>query len=167
MPPPESFYVSPHARCLETAGLIFEEFPVTDGDSIKLTQVSRRPNASRASFRPMIKELLRETIGIHTCDRRSSRTWIHEHFLAYDIESSFTELDELWTADFRENDELRNIRVRKLVDDVFGGGDEKRTWISLTCHGGTSRSLLHVFGHRVWRLMPSDVVPVFLKIERR
>jgi len=28
-------------------------------------------------------KLLRETIGLHTCDRRSSKTWIHENYPTY------------------------------------------------------------------------------------
>ena len=31
-------------------------------------------------------KLLRETIGLHTCDRRNSKTWIHENYPNYPFE---------------------------------------------------------------------------------
>ena len=84
---PQSYYVSPLARCLQTAEKTFDGLDVP----------ADRP------FRPTVKELLRETLGVHTCDRRSSRSWIAENYPAWGIEKGFAEEDPLWEADVRES----------------------------------------------------------------
>lgn len=70
-PLPESVYTSPIRRCLETTRLVLAD-----------------------AF-----QLLRERLTDHTCDLRSTRTWIAENYPGYDIEPCLTEMDELWRSD--------------------------------------------------------------------
>jgi hypothetical protein len=71
IPAPETYYVSPLTRTIETADLSFQNLSLPED----------RP------YKPFIKELLREALGVHTCDRRSTKTEIevrhpcphHEH----------------------------------------------------------------------------------------
>lgn len=129
LPAPESYYVSPLWRCLETAELTF--------NAIAADLPASRP------YKPVIKEMFRETIGAHTCDRRSRRSelfrlWEEER--GYAFEEGFAEEDELWKPLERETDEGTDDRAEKALDDVWK--DDKHTWISVTAHSGMIASLL-------------------------
>ncbi|KAF2842096.1 phosphoglycerate mutase family protein [Patellaria atrata CBS 101060] len=147
IPAPESYYTSPLVRCLETAKLTFS--------GLKLP--SRRP------FKPVVKELLREAIGIHTCDRRSSKSWIQENYPDYAIEAGFAEEDPFWLPDLRESNTAQVARLKKLLDDVFTTDDS--TWVSFTSHSGAIGSLLKALGHRTFSLQTGGVIPVLVKAE--
>ncbi len=95
---PEKYYTSPLDRCLATADITFHGLQLP----------SHKP------FVPEVKELLREVIGIHTCDRRSNKTYIHANFPAYTIEPGFAEEDELWSPDIRESHSIHDVRVLRV-----------------------------------------------------
>lgn len=59
LPMPQTYYTSPLKRSLQTAKITFSE--LVD------------------PFVPVVKERLREVFGVHTCDRRSSRTEIKQN----------------------------------------------------------------------------------------
>ncbi|KAJ5124509.1 Histidine phosphatase superfamily clade-1, partial [Penicillium bovifimosum] len=143
IPLPERYYVSPLNRCLETAQITF--------------------NGIQGPFQPVIKELLRETMGQHTCDRRSLASEIAEQFPEYRFEDGFSEEDLLWDAEVRESDEQRNHRLRCLLDDVV---NDESTYISLTAHSGAITSVLEVVGHRRFALATGAVIPVLVSVER-
>jgi len=79
IPTPQSYYTSPLTRCLQTANYTF----------------SRLKLPARHQFKPEVKEFFREGISGHTCDRRGSKTYIHDSFLSYTFENGFTENDQL------------------------------------------------------------------------
>ena len=91
---PESYYSSPLYRCLDTAKITFTGIKTDD----------------RHPFVPTIKELFREGIGRHTCDRRSSKTYIEESFPGWKFEKGFTEADELWDPVLRESNSAQDAR---------------------------------------------------------
>ncbi|KAH8821123.1 phosphoglycerate mutase family protein [Xylogone sp. PMI_703] len=146
-PAPESYYVSPLSRCLETCKLTFTDLPLP----------SDRP------FKPTIKELFREVIGVHTCDRRSTKSHIHEAYPEWVFEEGFTEEDELWKGDQRETHDGMDIRTRTVLDDVFS--HDKNTWISITSHSGEIASILRVLRHREFDLGTGQAIPVLVKAE--
>lgn len=148
IPLPQRYYTSPLDRCLATASIT----------STSLALPASQP------FVPEVKEFLRETNGVHTCDRRSRRDYIKEHYSSYSIEPGFTENDELWSPEVRESDSAQDIRLRDLLDDVFT--HDKSTYISLTSHSGSIASILRVVGHREFRLQTGGVIPVLVKAER-
>lgn len=92
---PESFYTSPLDRCLATANITFNGLQLP----------AQQPCV------PEVKELLREVIGIHTCDRRSKKTYIHTNFPAYTFEPGFAEDDEMWRPEVRESNSLHDVRI--------------------------------------------------------
>lgn len=145
MPGPQSYYVSPLARTLDTAEKNFAalDLPLD------------RP------FRPVIKEDLRETHGIRMCDKRSSATWIQEHFPSFIMEEGFTYDDDRWNPDTRETEEQHTARTHRFLDAMFAS--DASTWISLTCHAGTSKTLWTVLGHRPWPLKMGEIVPVLVR----
>ncbi|KAK8861927.1 phosphoglycerate mutase [Apiospora arundinis] len=143
-----ALYCSPLQRCLETARLSFEELAASQGKT----------------YQPMVKENLRERMGRHTCDRRSSRTWIHEHYPAYLIEPGFTEKDELFEADRRETDEEHIARTRIAMEDIFE--TEPRAFVSITMHSMASRMLMQVIGQEPFRLSPGSTTAFLVKATR-
>lgn len=125
-------------------------------------------------------QLCRETIGLHVCDRRSTRTVI-EKFAGprYTIEDGFVEEDLEWTRDVVESYTARNARMLRFLDSIFDVEDspdkgyypittpKAATFISLTAHDGVITSILNVTNHRPFRMETGAVIPIFLKIERK
>ncbi|KAL9638954.1 MAG: hypothetical protein Q9164_001225 [Protoblastenia rupestris] len=147
-PLPESYYVSPLDRCLATAKHTFSRLPLP----------ADRP------FKPTVKEMLRECMGVHTCDRRSSLTCIRRTYPDYDIEDGFAETDRLWDPERRETDTEMDLRLRGFLEDIFD--HDKNTFISFTSHSGAIASLLRVLGHIPFRLVTGSVLPVLVKAEK-
>jgi broad specificity phosphatase PhoE len=150
-PLPTAFYVSPLTRAVDTLTLTF-------GD--------------RASA-PVVLEGLRETNGVHTCDKRRPKTWIAERTSRLVFERGFTEEDELWDADVRETDDEQQARIRaallKIIDNdesicacmLFGGGAPLLIMapdISITAHSGTVAAALRAIGHRPFTLPTGGVL---------
>ncbi|KAF8862429.1 phosphoglycerate mutase family protein [Acephala macrosclerotiorum] len=145
---PQSYYSSPLLRCMQTAEHTFTGLDLP----------ADRP------FIPTIKELIREVIGVHTCDRRSSKTVIHEKYPNWPFEEGFQEEDELWSATLRETAEAQDQRTKVVLDDIFS--DDKNTHISISSHSGEIASILRVVGHRDFELSTGQMIPVLVKIER-
>ncbi|KAF2475313.1 phosphoglycerate mutase-like protein [Lindgomyces ingoldianus] len=148
IPAPETYYVSPLTRTIETADVTFKGLRLPD----------HKP------YKPIIKELLREAIGVHTCDRRSTATYIRESFPHVELEENFSEEDRLWSADYREPSSARKYRLSKLLDDVFA--HDNGAFLSLTSHSGAIASVLEAVGHRSFDLETGGVIPAFVKAER-
>ena len=149
VPAPDSYYVSPLDRCLETAQLTF----------------SRLDLPASKPFKPTVKELLREANGIHTCDRRSSRSYISSTYPSCTIEPGFAEVDPLWLPDLRESDSALTLRLKTLFDDIFTT-DGRSTFTSLTSHSGAIAGALRAVGHREFRLKTGAIIPILVKAVR-
>ncbi|KAG8907907.1 hypothetical protein FRB99_001767, partial [Tulasnella sp. 403] len=122
VPVPTRLYSSPLSRAAKTMQISFEGITGEE---------------------PLIMERLRETIGLHTCDKRSTRTVIHRSFPKFKIERGFTENDELWKADWREPVEERNARVKLAMDEIF-----TKPGTCIVAHGGVIEAVLAVSKHR-------------------
>jgi broad specificity phosphatase PhoE len=148
IPPPETYYVSPLTRTIQTADLSFEGLDLP-GDK---------------PYKPLIKELLREALGVHTCDRRATASHIKETFPHVTLEPGFSEADLLWEADYREPRGPRKYRLAQLLDDVFAHDDG--VFLSFTSHSGAIVSILQAIDHRLFALETGGVIPVFVKAEK-
>ncbi|KAF2787375.1 phosphoglycerate mutase-like protein [Melanomma pulvis-pyrius CBS 109.77] len=148
IPAPETYYVSPLTRTIETADLSFKGLELPED----------RPYA------PIGKELLREALGVHTCDRRSTASHIRSAFPHVALEPGFSEEDPLWEADYREPRSARKYRLAQFLDDIFEHDDG--AFLSLTSHSGAIASVLEAIGHRTFALQTGGVIPVFVKAER-
>lgn len=91
-------------------------------------------------FVPTVKELFREGISGHTCDRRGNKTYIHNAFPRYTIEAGFSEEDLLFKPLEGEVPTDQDIRSKTVLDDVFGS--DSHTWLSVTSHSGEIASIL-------------------------
>jgi len=145
VPAPQAYYVSPLTRAIQTASITFS---------------SLLPPAH--PFKAIIKELARETIGIHTCDRRSNASYIQSNFPSFTLETNFSESDVLWSADLRESNPAMDRRLTAFLDDVFT--HDRSTILSVTGHGGMIGSILRVVGHRPFKLQTGGVIPVLVKV---
>jgi broad specificity phosphatase PhoE len=146
IPVPETYYVSPLTRTVETADLTFKGI---DG----LT-----------NYKPYIKELCREALGIHTCDRRSTKSHLESTFPHLTFEPGFSEPDVLWEKEYREPVSARNYRLSEFLDDVFER--DGNVFVSVTSHSGAIASVLEVVGHRRFALETGGVIPVVVRAER-
>ncbi|KAJ6263854.1 hypothetical protein Dda_2426 [Drechslerella dactyloides] len=144
--PPDAYYVSPLARCLETANITYS--------GLKLK--------ARHPFIPTVKELLREAITIHTCDRRSSKSWITANYPTFRIEPSFSEEDQIWSGILSETASAQAYRMKVVLSDIFSS--DHSTIISITAHSGAIRSMLSVLGHIPFSLVTGAIIPTLIKI---
>ncbi|KAK4057644.1 putative phosphoglycerate mutase pmu1 [Microbotryomycetes sp. JL221] len=119
VPLPESLYSSPLSRSAKTLELTWQDVVIEP----------RR-------IRPLFKERLRETIGLHTCDRRSDKSVLAKRFPAFDFEPSFSE-------------------------HIFA--TDSNTYISITAHGGMINALFRVVGHRHVPILPGGFIPMVVK----
>ncbi|KAK9386028.1 histidine phosphatase superfamily [Lipomyces mesembrius] len=147
IPTPQKFYTSPLSRCCATAALTFT------GLSLPASQ----------PFIPEVKELLREWISGHTCDRRSNMSYIKANYPTFTFEEGFQEVDPLWNATFVETSSAQNERSRSVLDDIFM--NDPSTYISITTHSGEAASMLSVLGHRPFSLSTGAVIPILVRAE--
>lgn len=147
IPYPQSYYTSPLTRCLKTANITFSGLDLP----------------AYYPFVPTVRELFRESIDIHTCDRRSNRTYIHNLFPNYHIDPSLTEFDELWNGVTGETNDAQDARSKEVLDSVFSTDDH--TWISITTHSGEAASILRVLGHQAFSLNTGAVIPILVKVK--
>ncbi|KAF9034323.1 phosphoglycerate mutase [Panaeolus papilionaceus] len=116
------------------------------------------PNASAV----MVLENCREENGVHTCDKRNTRSYIASAFPSFEIEAGLTEQDELWDADVRETKAQVAERAGRVLDWVFEN-DRNETFISITAHGGWINGFLTAVGRKTIPLPTGGVLPVVVK----
>ncbi|KAG8973651.1 hypothetical protein FRC05_008587 [Tulasnella sp. 425] len=158
IPLPTKLYSSPLSRAAKTLEITFQNV---------------------THERPLIMENLREVIGVHTCDKRSTRSEIHRAFPEFNIEKGFREEDLLWKPDIRETNEERDARVKRVfdkilqTDDTCGWllinvasrfADQKALDIGIVAHGGIIQSSLRVIGHQPYPVMTGGVIPLLIKV---
>ncbi|KAK0625941.1 phosphoglycerate mutase [Immersiella caudata] len=148
IPLPETIYTSPLARCLETTRLVY---------SPALSECGR-------SLEPVVKEMLRERLTNHTCDKRSLRSWIASHYPKYVLESDFEEEDVLWKADRFETADEHTARKQQLLEDIFS--KDNAQFVSLTTHSYAISAILEVVGAPHFRVSEGAVIPLLVKARR-
>lgn len=148
VPAPEAYYTSPFYRCLQTSYLSFHDLDLP----------LDRP------FIPTVKELLRETNGVHTCDRRGPSSVIRNDFPTYYLEPGLPETDISWTPDYREKPAEHILREHVCLEQIWEDG--KGVFLSLTAHSGTIAAILGAIGHRTFALPTGGVIPVAVKAEK-
>ncbi|KAK4121880.1 putative phosphoglycerate mutase [Parathielavia appendiculata] len=147
VPLPETLYTSPLARCLETTKLVYEPVMAKHGRSL----------------RPVVKELLRERLTNHTCDKRSSRSWIAKTYPEYVLDRGFEMMDTLWKKDRYETNDEHVARKRRLLEDIFA--NDKSTFVSLTTHSYAISAVLEVVGAPHFRVSEGAIIPLLVKAE--
>ncbi|KAF8668077.1 Phosphoglycerate mutase family [Rhizoctonia solani] len=174
VPLPTKLFSSPMSRAASTLDITFTGILLTE-------------SGKKDKVRPYVMEGLREVLGVHTCDKRRTKTYIRQTYKNFGIESGFTEevsyllssagflaplittgsfnvKDELWTADHRETNDETDARLRRTLDAIFDRLlGPKDIFISVTAHSGAISSALRVLGHRAYSLPTGGVIPVLIK----
>jgi broad specificity phosphatase PhoE len=114
-PLPSTFYSSPLTRSSDTLRITWES----------VVGVSQKKGPV-----PVVLEGLRETIGVHTCDKRNPKSWIAEREPTWKFEKGFTEEDELWTPDDRETSDAQQARIREALVQILDNDDSTCEYIS-------------------------------------
>lgn len=155
---PVSKYSSPLSRTLMTAQ---RSLNITDSDEV------------------MVLENLRETIGVHTCDKRSPQALIAQRFPFAHFESGFTGEDQLWKPDFRETDDMIQARATLAFGQIMQTEcdlkySESRSIhehldsspvISVTTHSGFIRNLLEVLKHKPIEISTGGIVVLVVEAQ--
>ncbi|KAL4783002.1 histidine phosphatase superfamily [Aspergillus varians] len=165
---PDAYYSSPLTRSLKTANITFGGLPLKE--------------AHAASFVPEVKEGFRESVSLHTCDHRRSKSYIKGLFPGWKFEKGLTEEDELWTGVKTETSDGQDSRSRAALDDIFAASvklvkkpdgtcgapasKDKDLVVSVTAHSGEIGSILRVIGHQKFRLSTGAVIPVLVRAEK-
>jgi len=141
---PQKLYCSPLTRALQTCDIML------DG----VFQSGHAPVT--------VVENCREENGVHTCDKRKTRTYIATSYPHFIIEDGFTELDELWSPTVRESAAQVAERARKVLDVVFQN-DIDALFISITAHTGFINGFLRAVGRPYFEIPTGGFIPVVVK----
>jgi len=141
-PLPDKMYSSPLTRALRTHQITFQDVI--------------------PSKKTLVVELCREENGVHTCDKRRSRTYIHQTFPLFEIEEGFTEDDELWSPDTRETLNKVMHRAKYVLDAIFKE-DREHYVVAITAHGGFIRGFMRVLNRVTGTIPTGGVLPVLVK----
>ncbi|KAF8900284.1 histidine phosphatase superfamily [Gymnopilus junonius] len=144
LPAPQRRFCSPLSRALDTCDIMFEgtwqEYP--------------RP--------VMVLEDCREENGVHTCDKRRSRSYIAGYKPHFSFEEGFAEFDDLWHPNTRETKGNVAQRARKVLEMIFETATDD-TFITITSHEGFIHGFLTAAGRKVFKLPTGGIVPVLVK----
>lgn len=146
---PTKWFASPFSRSIDTLILTWDKY-------IDLKKVQ-----------PLIKEDIRETMGVHLCDKRSSRSIIASKYepKGFVIEPGFAEEDIYFKDDYREPIEQHSIRINRSFQYMFNNCPNDSV-INITSHSGSIRSQLLVLNHRPFAIGTGGMIPVFVKATR-
>jgi len=140
IPLPTKTFVSPLRRALHTFNISYSNLDIPP---------------------PTIIEDLRDTNGLRTSDIRHNKTWLHAHYPTYKFEEGFTEQDELWTKDTREQDEHVYERVRVVLNRILKNKD---IYMGVVCHNDIINDSLDLTKHDKYEMATGGVVPVVVKV---
>lgn len=79
----------------------------------------------------------------------------------YQFDDDFTDEDQLWTPDYQEQPPQIALRARLFLNQMFVS--DKRTYISITGHGGIIGGLLRAIGHRGAVVETGSLIPVIVR----
>jgi broad specificity phosphatase PhoE len=163
----ELVIVSPLLRTLQTAVGVFggegckDETPLmveNSGNSV-------RPAISALNCPPFItKELCREHIGVHPCDRRRSVTEYKSMFPAVDFSLIESDADTLWKTDVREKNEEVAIRGMKFINWLW---TRKEKEIAVVTHSGFLVPTLSAYGNDCHPSVKQELSTFFKNCELR
>ena len=146
-PFPDTIYSSPLTRCLQTTKHIWAPICQSRG----------------APFHPLIKELLREQITDHTCDRRSPRARLAEDFPEFLFEEGFAETDTLWRADRWEPLPEHCARKQAVLEDLFRR--DEGACLSLSVHSFAIAVIMAVCDAEMYRVREGTSLALLVKAE--
>lgn len=144
MPVIERVVVSPMARAIDTAQLFLDE---------------------RFGPRPFVAiESCRETLGRHTCDKRSPRDTLAHRFPVVNFSRILSDQDRLWSPTHRETLEELKVRAHAFLLEL--AREVPQTHVAVVTHSGFIGAVLALLnpGQPVFKPANCEVVPVVVEI---
>lgn len=141
-PLPTKFYVSPLLRSIDTLFHTWRDIEIP---------------------RPIVIENVRETIGVHLCHERTTKSALESKYTDLDFEEGFTE-DDLLAQKYstvREQLHQQFLRVDGVLQKIFD--EDEDSIISITSHAGTIRGFITVIGHRKFTIPTGGMIPIVVK----
>lgn len=127
--------------------------------------------------KPVVCEGVRETIGLHLCHKRSTKSTIEQLFPNFDFEPGFTEDDQLERVYSSEKEQLHeqflriNYFLQKLFESDWDGEKVDKsadsTFVNVTSHAGTMRAFITVVNHRKFTIPTGGQIPIVVKGVRK
>lgn len=149
-PIPSKHYLSPLSRSIDTLILTWQNI-------VDLKKIQ-----------PLIREKIRETIGVHTCDKRSSKSILQDKYseLGFQFEPDFAEEDIYFKPDVRESVAEHALRLNKAFQEILNENGKENPYICITSHSGSIRASLLALGHREFSVGTGGMIPVFVRAVR-
>lgn len=144
MPAIERVVVSPMARAIDTAQLFLDE---------------------RFGPRPFVAiESCRETLGRHTCDKRSTRDTLALRFPVVDFSRIRSNEDELWSPSHRETLEELKVRAHGFLLEL--AREIPQTHVAVVTHSGFIGAVVALLnpGRPIFKPGNCEVVPIVVEI---
>lgn len=153
MPVPDKLFTSPFTRSATTMLLTWKGITLCDNNE-------ELPDRKY----PIVKENLRETIGVHLCDKRGTKSDFIRNFghWGFKIEKGFPEQDIFYKDDWREPLSDQSLRADLFLQDLFENYGDDRV-IYTTSHAGEIRALITATGHRQFCVPTAGVLPMVIK----
>ena len=120
----------------------------------------------------------REEYGLHTCDKRRTRTEIATDFgESFRFEEGFEEGDVLYNPDKREKRHHVTVRAIKVLDYIFARddgisehfslnlsqlSDKRNIVISITAHSGFINGLIEAVDHKPVEVQTGGILPMIV-----
>jgi broad specificity phosphatase PhoE len=158
IPLPQSLYSSPLRRAARTLEITWGDILLKRAHHLGLPIRPIVSTVGPSLSSQQIKETLREMIGLHTCDRRSTKSLLANTFPTFAFEPSFTEHDILWDATYQETGTQEAMRLRFALNEIFA--TDPHTHIGITAHGGVIGAIFRAVGRRDFGVVTGGFVPI-------
>lgn len=160
-PIPTRLYSSPFTRSAQTLTITMDGVCLHKDEDPKELLADER-------LRPLIVENLRETIGEHLCDKRSTATEFSKRLAGwgFDFEEGFSHEDIYYRDDWREPVNEQAIRANLFLQKVFGDCDNDDSVVYCASHSGEIKSLIVATGHRQYTVPTAGMIPMLIKAVR-
>ena len=161
-PLPSKLFCSPFTRSAQTLSITMNGITISkDGTDAKV--LAGKP------LSPLVTENLRETIGSHLCDKRSTKSIFQKRLSGwgFQFEDGFSEEDVLYRDDWREPISDQAIRANKFLQFLFSTEEYKDDQIVYNAsHAGEIKALLIATGHRQYTVPTAGMIPLLVKATR-
>lgn len=152
-PIPSKLYSSPFTRSAQTLTITMDGITVSK---------------EKTMLKPIVTENLRETIGGHLCDKRSTMKIFNKRLAnwGFEFENGFQEEDLLYKDDERECLSDHAIRAYKFLNMLFSTANKDQI-VYTASHSGTIKALLVATGHRAYTVPTAGMIPLLIKGEKK
>lgn len=157
-PVPTQLFSSPFTRSAQTLTITMDGICVYNDNKPKEL-------LSKERLLPLVVENLRETIGEHLCDKRSTVTEFSKRFegWGFKFEEGFQTDDVYYKDDWRESIHEQAIRANLFLQKLFDDSYDEDSVIYSASHSGEIKSLIVATGHRQYVVPTAGMIPMLIK----